>query len=128
MFHTKEINYLGFIVSTCSIIIELDCVTAVRDWPLPESIHDIQVFLGFVNFYCRFIYQFAKIMAPLLDYTKGLNKKDFQKLKLLIEVQEAFIKLKYIFEAVPVLVYFNLEYKLYLKTDISGKAVTAILF
>ena len=77
MFHTEEINYLGFIISTCSIIIELDQVTAVRDWLLPESIYNIQVFLGFVNFYCKFIYQFAKITVLLLDYTKGLNKKDF---------------------------------------------------
>ena len=34
---------------------EEEKIDAVKNWPEPKSIHDIQVFLGFANFYCHFI-------------------------------------------------------------------------
>ena len=40
-------------------------IEAVKNWPEPKSIRDIQVFLGFANFYRRFIQSFSKIAGPL---------------------------------------------------------------
>ena len=37
----------------------------MKNWPKPKSIYDIQVFLGFANFYRHFIQGFNKIIAPL---------------------------------------------------------------
>ena len=37
----------------------------VKNWPEPKLIRDIQVFLGFANFYWRFIQSFSKITGPL---------------------------------------------------------------
>ena len=44
---------------------EEERIDAVKNWPEPKSVHDIQVFLGFANFYCRFIQGFSRIAAPL---------------------------------------------------------------
>ena len=40
-------------------------IEAVRNWPEPKSVRDIQVFLGFANFYWCFIKGFNKIAGPL---------------------------------------------------------------
>ena len=45
-------------------------IEIVRKWPEPKSVQDIQVFLGFANFYCRFIKGFSKIAAPLMSMLK----------------------------------------------------------
>ena len=45
-------------------------VEELKKWPLPESIVDVQSFMGFANFYRRFIEGFSKIVKPLTDLTK----------------------------------------------------------
>ena len=45
--------------------IEDERIEAVRNWPKPKSVRDIQVFLGFANFYRCFIQGFNKIAGPL---------------------------------------------------------------
>ena len=44
---------------------EEERIDAVKNWPEPKSVCDIQVFLGFANFYCCFIQGFSRIAAPL---------------------------------------------------------------
>ena len=44
---------------------EEEKINAIKNWPEPKSVRDIQVFLGFANFYCRFIQGFSRIAAPL---------------------------------------------------------------
>ncbi len=56
---------MGFVVSAQGIRMEEERIEAVRDWPEPQSVRDIQVFLGFANFYRRFIRNFSRIAAPL---------------------------------------------------------------
>ena len=45
-------------------------IEAVKQWPEPQSVRDIQVFLGFANFYRRFIQGFSQIAAPLTSMLK----------------------------------------------------------
>ena len=40
-------------------------IEVVKNWPEPKSMRDIQVFLGFANFYRHFIQSFSKIAGPL---------------------------------------------------------------
>ena len=49
---------------------EEERIDAVKAWPEPKSIRDIQVFIGFANFYWRFIQGFSKIPAPLTSMLK----------------------------------------------------------
>ncbi len=43
---------------------EEERIEAVKDWPEPQSVSDIQVFLGFANFSKRFIGNFSRNAAP----------------------------------------------------------------
>ena len=49
---------------------EEERIDAVKAWPEPKSIRDIQRFIGFANFYRRFIQSFSKIAAPLTSMLK----------------------------------------------------------
>ncbi len=69
-FHEDEVRFLGYIISHQGIQIEEEEMKAVRDWPEPQSVRDIQVFLGFANFYQWFIQEFSRLAAPLNSILK----------------------------------------------------------
>ena len=69
-FHQDEVWFLGYVVSLKGIRMEDKRIEAVKQWPEPQSVRDIQVFLGFANFYRRFIQGFSRIAAPLTSMLK----------------------------------------------------------
>ena len=69
-FHQDEIRFLGYVVSSKGISMEAERIEVVKKWPEPKSVRDIQVFLGFANFYRRFIQGFSKIAASLTSMLK----------------------------------------------------------
>ena len=50
-FHQDEVRFLGFVVSAQEISMEEERIEVVKAWPESKSIRDIQVFLGFANYY-----------------------------------------------------------------------------
>ena len=75
-FHKDEVRFLGYVVSSQGIRMEDERIEAVRNWPEPKSVRDIQVFIGFANFYRRFIRGFNKIAAPLTSMLKTTGSSD----------------------------------------------------
>ena len=69
-FHQDEVCFLGYVVSSKGISMEAERIEVVRKWPEPKSVWDIQVFLGFANFYRQFIQGFSRIAAPLTSMLK----------------------------------------------------------
>ena len=69
-FHQDEVCFLEYVVSAQGVQMEDERIEAVRNWPEPKSVRDIQVFLGFANFYQRFIQGFSKIAGPLNSMLK----------------------------------------------------------
>ena len=74
-------------------------VEAVAHWPTPTSVKDLQRFLGFANFYRRFIRNFSTIASPLTSLLKGSPKKIIWN----DSAERAFQKLKEAFTTAPVL-------------------------
>ncbi|KAJ1028938.1 hypothetical protein NDA18_002957 [Ustilago nuda] len=100
-------------------------VQTIKEWPVLESIHDIQRFLGFANFYRRFIAHFAQIAKPLTSLVKPT--KCFKKLELLEEAQQAFHKLIQAFTMAGVLQHFDYHLPTRLETDASNFAIAGVL-
>ena len=73
-------------------------LSGVLEWPVPTKVKQVQVFLGFVNFYCRFIENFAKMSKPLSNLTKKDCTWNWD-----VEQQNAFEVLKKAFTMAPVL-------------------------
>ena len=60
-----KINYLEYIISYRHLEIDPIKVASIADWPTSTNVKEVQLFLGFYNFYCRFIQNYSK-MAKLL--------------------------------------------------------------
>ena len=69
----EEIPILGVVVSKGQVQMEQDKIKAVKEWKVPTKIKEVESFLGFVNFYWRFIQNFSYI-ARLLNVLKGKKK------------------------------------------------------
>ena len=66
-----EVEYLGYIIAEYSIAISKEKVNYVLDWKPPISLKSTQRFIGFANFYRRFIRNFSLIVRPLTSSTTG---------------------------------------------------------
>jgi hypothetical protein len=69
-FEKTQVKYLGHIVGDGETRMDPAKVSAVANWPEPENKKELQSFLGFCNYYCRFIKDFSEIARPLHDLTK----------------------------------------------------------
>ena len=63
-------DYLGFEVSRDEIRTSPKKVKAILDWPRPQSMNDIQSFLGLASYYRKFMCGFLQIAKPLTDLTR----------------------------------------------------------
>jgi hypothetical protein len=54
-FYVKEVEFLGYIIYANGMEMLTRKVEDVCSWEMPTNVKDVQCFLGFANFYCRFI-------------------------------------------------------------------------
>ncbi|SLM33751.1 gag polymerase env [Lasallia pustulata] len=153
-FNVTEVDFLGFKINTEGIYMDLERIRAIEEWQPPANVYELQVFLGFANFFRRFIRNYSRIAAPLLNLLKtGKDKK-----KMGIEVRqtnvvpknvvpenivpenvvpapfplskaamEAFKALKEAFTSAPLLRYFDENKPMRVETEASAFAIGRIL-
>jgi hypothetical protein len=98
------VAFLGYTVSTAGVSMDRSRVAIVEDWPTPTTFREVQVFLGFANFYRRFIKQYSKIVAPLTALSKGAKNGKKAGPLVWTECEEhAFRAVKAAFIGAPVL-------------------------
>ena len=59
-FFIRKTNFIKFIIKLGKISIDLKKVKAIVDWQELENITQLRLFLGFCNYYRRFIIQWLK--------------------------------------------------------------------
>ena len=64
-FYKNKARFLGYVVSAQGVRMEEERIDVVKNWLESKSVYDIQVYLGFANFYRRFLQGFSRIAAPL---------------------------------------------------------------
>ena len=62
-FHVQEVDYLGLVITPGGLKMQDKKVATIHDWEDPENVKDVQSFLGFANFYRRFIFNYSKVVA-----------------------------------------------------------------
>src|ERR1700744_407535 len=91
-------------------------------WPLLKTLCEVQLFLGFANFYHRFIENFAGTSKPLT----ALSKKEAPFIWCQ-DCKKAFKYLKPCFTSTPVLTHYHPHCSTFVETDASNYAVAAVL-
>src|SRR3954462_6680088 len=120
-FKALEVEYLGLLVSEGQVRMDPLKVKGVADWPKPKNKKDIQSFLGFANFYQRFIKGYSEMARPL---TKLTGKEEWSWGS---EQERAFEGLKRAMSTAPVLAMPKDEEPFMIKCDASEGALGAIL-
>jgi len=101
-------------------------VSCVLGWETPKSVTDVQCFLGFANFYTRFIKDYSKVVMPLTRMTKKEGGK-YVPFVWGLEQQAAFDLLKKAFTSAPILHHFDYDRELIVETDASEYVLAGIL-
>ena len=121
-FDKNQVHYLGYLLGADGIRMDPKKLDTITDWPEPRSVKDIQSFLGFTNFYRRFIDHYAEIVLPLNRLTRKDTSFIFSD-----SCRSAFNKLKSIFTSYPLLRHFDPCLPCTLSTDASDFAISGVL-
>jgi len=119
-----EVEFLGYIIGRDGIKLGKGKVDAMLSWKTPSSLTEVQAFLGFTNFYRRFIQDYFRVVRPLTELTKKELRRGWVWNR---EADTAFQELKRRFTMAPVLAYFDLAKPVSSETDASDFAIAAIL-
>ncbi len=122
MFHSRSVTFLGSVLSAEGISLDPDKVRAVIEWPVPDSRIALQRFLGFNNFYRRFIRSFSQVAAPLTALTSIRSHFTWSEM-----AQNAFDHLKRLFTSAPILITPDPTRQFIIEVDASDVGVGAIL-
>lgn len=121
-FHVTRTKYLGFIVSTKGIEVDPEKVSAIVNWKSPNSVRGVQSFLGFCNFYRRFIKDYGRIAKPLIN----LTRKDVN-FKFTADCEDAFASLQKCLISAPLLHHFQNDLETQVETDASDGVIAGVM-
>ena len=117
-----EISYLGHIVSANGVATDPKKIRAVQEWAVPLYVTDVRGFLGFCNYYRRFIKDYTSLARPL----NGLTCKDSDRVWRAHHTK-AFKALKEALTAAPLLALPREGDPFYLDTDASAYGIGGVL-
>jgi hypothetical protein len=121
-FNVEKISILGTVIGNGEARMEEEKIEGIKNWKVPTNVKGVESFLGFANFYRRFIKNFSIIAAPL-NQLKGKDKEwNWGE-----EQQKAFEEIKAAIISEPVLVLPRDKGKFKVETDTSNFGIGAIL-
>jgi len=121
-FYSDSIEYRGYVLFPSGLTMSNAKVKTIEEWPEPKKVKDIQSFLGFANFYRRFIFNYSDIVIPLTCLTRKNTLWNFDD-----NCKIAFNTLKQTFTSAPILMHWVPDTQLIVETDASDYALAAIL-
>src|SRR5258708_652119 len=121
-FKQKEVKYLRLVISKDHVAMDPMKVHRVTEWLTPMKVKEVQSFLGFVNFYWKFIHNFSDITCPLYALTWKTQQWVWGLAK-----QEAFDALKRAVTSAPVLTFPSQSSHFHLECDALNFTTGAVL-
>ena len=134
-FSVTQVKYLGLIISTNRISMDLEKVQTILDWETSILVKDVQTFLGFSDFYQQFVKRFSQHTRLLTELTKEeqYNTKSGKKwfkyhtFEWTEKCQKTFEDSKHMFTIAPVLAHYNASLETWVKTDSSDFMTAGVL-
>ncbi|KAK3516723.1 hypothetical protein QTP70_022519, partial [Hemibagrus guttatus] len=122
-FHRATVTFLGYVISHQGVEMDMVKVWAVTEWPAPTTVQELQRFLGFANFYRRFIGNFSSVAGPLMSLLQGKPKR----LTWTNQAWMAFQQLKNCFTTAPILRHPDPDLPFVVEVDASSSRLRAVL-
>jgi len=120
-FDVNTTNFLGYIISPEGLRMDDLKVQVIQEWPVPRKVKDIQLFLGFANFYHCFIVNYSDVTIPLMHLTCKNSAWNW-----LSSCQEAFTLLKKVFTTALILCHFDPSMPPIIETDALDYAIMGV--
>ncbi|KAK3545984.1 hypothetical protein QTP70_018816 [Hemibagrus guttatus] len=122
-FHWATVTFLGYMISRRGVEMDVVKVRVVTDWPAPTMVRELQRFLGFANFYRRFIRNYSSVAGRLTSLLRGKPKR----LVWTDQAREAFQQLKDCFTMAPILQHLDPDLPFVVEVDTSSSGLRAVL-
>ncbi|MEL6562292.1 MAG: reverse transcriptase domain-containing protein, partial [Bacteroidota bacterium] len=126
-FCKQKIRYLGHIISSKGIEKDPEKLVKLENWPRPKTMKELNSFLGFANYYRKFVRNFSQIASPLEKLVKKDKSSRQMKLVWSKEQESAFIQLKNSLNNAPLLHPANASDTFLLDVDASKVAIGGVL-
>ena len=121
-FHKESVEFLGSIVSREGLRMDQSKVRSILEWPRPRNVKEVQSFLGFANYYRRWIPRYSHVAGPLTELTKKTET-----FRWMHQEETAFHELKQRFTKDTLLVIFDPDREVVVETDASDYAIGACI-
>ena len=125
-FCRRETKYLGHVITKEGVKPDPDLIKSVVDFPRPQTIKDVQSFLGLTGYYRRFIENYARIAKPLIKQLRFTTTGNHH-LQWSNECTEAFNIMKKKLTTAPIMNTPNFEQSFILEVDACEYGLGAVL-
>lgn len=122
-FFRKQVSFLGHIISTEGIKMDMAKINTIQNFKTPSKKKEIQSYLGFLNFYRKYVKNFAHIIEPLIELTRNNAKWTWEE-----KHQQAFEESKKAFLKEVIITFPDFTKPLYINTDASSVAIGGELY
>ena len=121
-FLEQSLRVLGYIVSSKGLSPDPEKISAVRDFPVPRNVKELQSFLGLCSYYRKFVPDFAVLARSLSNLTKKNQRFLWGE-----EQQRSFEALKTVLTSPPILAHPRYDLPMEIHCDASHYGVGAVL-
>lgn len=122
-FLKREAEYLGHIISDKGVRPNPKKISAIQNFPIPQTTKQIKSFLGLTGYYRKFIKNYAKIAKPMTNFLKKGSKININN----VDYKNSFETLKNYLTNEPILAYPDFKKPFTLTADSSNFAIGAVL-
>jgi hypothetical protein len=121
-FCKDKVIFLGYVVSAYGVEVDESKIAAIKNWPTPLNVSQVQSFHGLAGFYRRFVKDFSTVAAPLNEFTKKGVQFEWDAAQ-----QNAFDELKCRLINAPLLALPNFSKQFEIACDASGLGIGGVL-
>ncbi len=121
--HLSEVTFLGHKLTVDGVATCEEKVKAIVDIKTPKDISEVRSFMGFVNFYGKFIPDLATVSDPIYNLTRDGVLFQWSK-----QCQQAFQEIKRQITTAPTLTHFDPKLPVGISADASAVGAGIVLF